>query len=485
MAIILVRVLLQDAVIAQPGGVETDFEPGLITGGGIRAITIQQDGGILIGGSFTNIQGTARNGIARLRSDGRLDATFANGTGISPNGFVSSIVLQPDGRIFMGGFFTNVHGIARAGLARLQADGTLDENFIPDTRLRGSVLSLALESDQKLLVGTDFIEPDTSQTAKALLRLETNGKLSRLFLAVRAGSGSFSYGSHVAVKAISVLPDGMILVGGHLVGMSGGLNSASEFIRPGIARFYPNAELDNNFVAALALPASKNQQVVTSVLRQEDGKILISGYFLLKIGSPSDPFPVRNLLANVARLRPDGSVDTSFQSNVALAGNASTTIDAMALQTDGKILIAGPFTSIDGQPAPGLARLNADGGLDLTFKPGAGADQPIRTIALQPDGAAFVGGDFTYFNDALRPVIARLPVIESMPTPRARIQSFAGNLIISWPLAIGDFAVEATDNIGIGANWRTLLVPVETVGSFQQVVLPIDQSQSYFRLRKK
>ena len=90
---------------------------------------MQSDGKIIIGGSFTSYDGIGRNSIARLNADGSLDIGFNPGTGA--NNPVHSITLQPDGKIIIGGDFTNYNGTGRNRVARLNTDGSLDTGFNP------------------------------------------------------------------------------------------------------------------------------------------------------------------------------------------------------------------------------------------------------------------------------------------------------------------------------------------------------------------
>ena len=96
------------------------FQPQLGAGGEVDSFAVESDGKLLIGGSFTVINGTSRNRIARLNADGSLDSGFDPGTGI--NSGVSSIALQSDGKIVIGGYFTVVDGAARWRVARLLGD---------------------------------------------------------------------------------------------------------------------------------------------------------------------------------------------------------------------------------------------------------------------------------------------------------------------------------------------------------------------------
>jgi uncharacterized delta-60 repeat protein len=118
------------------------------------AVAVQPDGKILIGGNFTIVKGTNRNGIARLNADGSLDSSFNPGSGA--NALVDSIVVQPDGKVLIGGDFIAFNGTPRNRIARLNANGSLDSSFNPGTGADGSVRSIALQSDGHVVIGGDF-----------------------------------------------------------------------------------------------------------------------------------------------------------------------------------------------------------------------------------------------------------------------------------------------------------------------------------------
>src|SRR5207245_1655444 len=126
------------------------------------------------------------------------------------------------------------------------------------------------------------------------------------------------------------------------------------------------------------------------------GKILIGGAFTTL--SPNGGATVtRN---RIARLNPDGTLDTAFNPN------ANDIVQSIAVQADGKILLGGFFTSVGGQTRNRIARLNPDGTLDTGFNPNASG--AVRSIALQADGKILVGGDFTSVGGQTRNRIARL-----------------------------------------------------------------------------
>ena len=141
-----------------------------------------------------------------------------------------------------------------------------------------------------------------------------------------------------------------------------------------------------------------NYAPVTVMVVQPDGKILIGGTFSSVLGVP------RN---HIARLNPDGTLDTAFDPNVSGDPNLYTTVYAIAVQADGKILVGGRFTSIGGQTRNGFARLEAATGLADSFDPAATGDS-VSSIALQADGKILVGGSFTNIGGQARQSMARL-----------------------------------------------------------------------------
>ena len=131
---------------AQPGSLDTTFDPGLGVDQprGIFAIALQTDGKIIIGGDFTTFNNNSRQGIARLQANGGLDAGFDPGTGTDD--LVNSIGLQGT-NIIIGGYFNHVNGTTQNYLARLQSGGALDASYHAGAGADGPVLALALQND--------------------------------------------------------------------------------------------------------------------------------------------------------------------------------------------------------------------------------------------------------------------------------------------------------------------------------------------------
>ncbi|MCX6878653.1 MAG: choice-of-anchor D domain-containing protein [Verrucomicrobia bacterium] len=166
-----------------------------------------------------------------------------------------------------------------------------------------------------------------------------------------------------------------------------------------IARLNADGSLDTGFNPDANAPSTGTLPSVDSLAVQADGKILIGGYFT-SVGGVA-----RN---HIARLNVDGSLDPGFNPN------ASSTVNSVVLQADGKILMGGGFTTVGGIARNRIARLNADGSLDPGFNPSASTW--VYSLALQTDGKILVGGYFTTLGGVTRNRIARLNADGSLDT---------------------------------------------------------------------
>jgi uncharacterized delta-60 repeat protein len=154
------------------GSLDTGFSP--VVDGPVNALAVQPDGAILAGGSFTTLDGQSCPGMGRLNADGTVDSEFITGVSGS-NASVSSLVLQTDGKILVGGSFSALGGQSRANIGRLNADGTVDSLFNPGAGgSNASVYSLALQADGSILVSGSFATLGPAGSARGNLGRLTN-----------------------------------------------------------------------------------------------------------------------------------------------------------------------------------------------------------------------------------------------------------------------------------------------------------------------
>jgi uncharacterized delta-60 repeat protein len=151
---------------------------------------------------------------------------------------------------------------------------------------------------------------------------------------------------------------------------------------------------------------------VERVLALPDGKVIAAGWF-----SQVQDFQL-NLYSKtgIVQLLPNGNVDTNFLVNGGLSAESGPHVEDIARQPDGKLVIVGNFTNVNGTARNYVARLNVDGTLDASFNPGSGADDPVHAVVVQPDGKILIGGEFITFNGTAREYVARLNADGSLDT---------------------------------------------------------------------
>ena len=332
----------------------------------VSRLLVQPDGNVLIAGTFQWLQDwgyTTRyhGGVSRIAPSGQPDPTFTPGTGASNS--VNALARQPDGKILIGGNFSSYNGTARKYLARLNVDGSLDPSFDPGVGPYLGVNDILVQPDGKILVGGIFTKFNGS-TSKGLVRLNADGSLDTSF-------STSSFNGYLGVYKLALQPDGKILAAGS-ISFNG---SVVGVYKSGLARFNADGTRDASFDVGLGATTSSTDKpdYVYQCSLQPDGKIMIGGTFV-KFGGKSHN--------RIARINPDGSVDTSTSLNP----SADNKVSALLLQPDGKILIGGDFTQVNSVAVSHIARLNPDCSLDTAFSLPGGTDQPLTDFALQPDG---------------------------------------------------------------------------------------------------
>ncbi|MBK7242208.1 MAG: delta-60 repeat domain-containing protein [Flavobacteriales bacterium] len=416
------------------GSLDVAFDPGSGANGSVDALALQSDGSILIGGAFTDVNGTPLNRIARLTSAGAVDATFLIGTGA--NAGVLGLAIQSDGNILLNGDFTSINGVSRSRIARLNASGGLDATFFPTGTSGGNILTMKLLQSGKVMIGGSFLSVGGTSRNR-IARLENNGSVDATF---DPGMGVGGW-----VRAMDELSDGRILVGGQFTTYAGvwrsrltritGAAALDLTFNPGsgsvggvgvmvpqpdgrvliggtftlyngevrfrVARINADGSLDSSFDPGIG--PSTEGDIVSALAVQSDGKVLVGGTFLNWSGVSH---------RRLVRLMPDGTLDPSFTTGT----GPNSQVQSFALRPDGRILIGGLFTAYDGVNSSRIASLNADGSLDPTFDPGTGFNGSVTDVILLPDGKILVSGFFTDYNGTTVGRLARLNADGSQPS---------------------------------------------------------------------
>jgi uncharacterized delta-60 repeat protein len=422
------------------GALDPGFDPGAGFNSTVETLAVEGDGRIVVGGSFTLFNGTGQNRLVRLTPEGLLDASLSIGAGF--NSTVETVVVQGDGKVLVGGRFTQYAGATRNRLVRLLPEGAVDPVFNVGSGANNTVHALWVQSEEHVLVGGEFTQINEINWAR-LARLQTatsapggalefalgrfevvEGEGSATIEVVRIGpddqavqvdyatangtagiadyepaSGtlSFAAGQSSASFTVTILEDDLaendetVLLS--LSNPSGGaeLGSRRESVLVIVNDDFPTGQgmTDWNY-ASLGLNGS-----VLGIAPALEGRLMVVGDFTVLAGVS------RN---RIARLNEDGTVDGGFNP----AAYANNTIEAVVVQADGKAIIGGAFTEVNGVGRNRIARLNGDGTLDVGFDPGTGFNSTVQALALQENGRIVVGGSFTQYQSAGRPYLVRL-----------------------------------------------------------------------------
>jgi len=338
------------------------------------------------------------------QTPGTLDASFGTrGTVITDFGgsaAARALAVQPDGKIVAAGL-AFINDVSNVGLARYNTDGTLDASFgtggivvnpfnFPGSFGRAS--SVALQPDGKIvLAGSTVLNPFA---VFALARFNGNGTLDASF-----GTGGIVTTAFGQVSAeawtVGVQADGKIVAAGY-----SNTNGGHDFA---LARYNSNGTLDATFgtggkvsTSFLGSPSQGfSNAEVNSVTFQPDGRILAAGDAFIGTGTFNVDFAL-------ARYNSNGTLDTSFGTGGTVTTDFAGPNDhaySVAVQPDGRIVVAGAAGVFTTRFDFGVARYNSNGTLDASFGTGgktttdfAGFDDVPSVIALQGDGKIVVVG---------------------------------------------------------------------------------------------
>jgi uncharacterized delta-60 repeat protein len=353
--------------------------------GSITKAIPQPDGKVIVVGNFSYIGNVEKAGIARLNADGTLDPTFDAGTGADEA--IDLVALQSDGKVLMAGSFTTVAGKARARVARLNSDGTLDLSFDPGTGPTepgipgtsdgpATIFHLVVDGSGKALLAGSFFAFN-GVPRRFLVRLDMNGSVDPTFDAGKT-FGRISGGSSPGfVKRVALYPDGQLIA----IGLFAAGGGKYDFVRVAV-----DGTVDQGFLAQGVSNAA--------VAAQPDGRVLVGdgivngvngGLNRVNADGQTDitfhaatnrPIDLRLqpdgrillLDSNLRRLNYNGTNDLTFAPPQLSSGRSdSLNLKGMELQADGRILIYGSFSKVNGVPRIGVARLLADGSVDPSF----------------------------------------------------------------------------------------------------------------------
>ena len=397
------------------GSIDSSFAVGAGFTGTVNCIILQSDNKPVVGGQFPSYNGVTVNNIVRLNTNGSRDTTFVTGTGF--NNPVNCITQQSDGKFVFAGSFTTYNSAIAGMIVRLNTNGSRDTTFATGNGFNAYVRSIIQQPDGKLVVVGNFLLYNTTVNAKKIARLNTDGSIDSSFA---TGNGFNNSSTAGLVNFIIQQSDGKLVVGGQF-------SSYNNITADNIVRL----NTDGSFFDLSSYNGFDNS--VISIVQQSDGKLVIGGQFTF----------YNSTIANrIVRLKTNGIIDTDFITGTGF----DNIVNCITQQSDGKIIVGGSFTSYNGTTINRIVRLNTDGSRDTTFVTGTGFNNPVNCITQQSDGKLVVAGAFTSYNGTTINRIVRLNTNGSIDSSFATgtglnglVQSMAqqsdGKFIVSGPFS--------------------------------------------------
>ncbi len=338
----------------------------------IQTAAVANNGKIYIGGSFTQANGVSKNRIIGLETNGSENLVFNVDSGF--NNIVQAIAVQSDNKVIVVGSFTKYKGQPCNRIVRLKTDGSIDAGFNVGSGFNNLVNDVVIQSDGKILVGGSF-SAYNGKACVRIARLNSDGSFDSSF---NTGAGFSSQ-----VRKIAVQNDGKIVVVGDF-GYFNGVTSSR------IARLLDNGSIDASFVIGNGFAGNAQTLAI-----QNDGKIIVGGAFTSYKGTS---------VSRIARLNTNGTLDNTFS----IGSGFNNSVSVVLVLPNDKYLVGGSFTSYKGVLANRIIKLNSDGSSDNDFQTGAGFNNVVNSLTISPDGMILAGGVFTTYQGITANKIAKI-----------------------------------------------------------------------------
>ncbi|TGE26387.1 T9SS type A sorting domain-containing protein [Hymenobacter metallicola] len=370
--------------------------------GTVNNVQQQPDGKYVVGGSFTQVNGSAAVGLARLNADGSLDNSFT--TLANCKSPIDKIRLLPNGQILVLGYNNiTLGGRTFNTLAKLNADGSVVSGFSPGSGTNTRVNTLVVQADGKILLGGSF----TSYSGVAvnrLVRLNANGSVDQAFVtALQAGFTRDN--SSAAVYSVVVQPDGKILVAGNFTNYN---NTG----RQGLVRLNADGSLDTSFTPEAT--TGPGLYIVNSLaLDPRTNHVLAYNTSF----SSSQP---------IVRLTPTGALDPAFRNTTFFncLGTSAANSEHFKVDSNGRVIVSGCYSSY-GSTTDGnsfVLRLLPTGQVDPQFAVGNQLDADVNCVLVLPNDEVVLGGEFSRYGSIRNVNLVRLNnAAQALSTPRASL----------------------------------------------------------------
>lgn len=355
--------------IDSTGNIDTSFSAVGGVNTVIYKIVQQNDGKILVGGSFSSFNGISKNNLVRLNIDGSIDTSFNNSLS-GPNEFVSNIAIQADGKILVTGNFTMYNGVTVQKFVRINSDGTIDTTFQLPQILSTNIAigGLEIQSNGNILLGARCVT-STNDTTGSIVRLFPTGLIDTSFAKVE-----------IYPMKIKELPNGKILIGS---------------VGSGIKKLNADGSIDTTFASHNQLPKVFYNRANDFVINSKN-EIILTGFAL-------DSTHHTRLV--YSRLDSNGYV---IESSIRKSNIGSFHGLSIVLTNDDGVIIGSEDKYYNNVYKPYLVSVDSTGALNPWFNSNTGFNGNVYTSYTLPDDKLLIGGEFSSYNGIKTGCIVRL-----------------------------------------------------------------------------
>lgn len=399
------------------GGIDLKFN---IAGDGfkhqdnlIRKIAVLDNNKILVAGSLVNYNQNSIGDLVRLNEDGWIDRKFNNSNKI-PLG-IETLAIDADGSIYVAGSFRNVNGLVRCGLAKFNPEGVLDNNACTENVfINNNVFAIEPKKEGGVWVGGSF-ERMCGYRRNHIASLDKNAKIiTREFNLFNGFDGNVikmipykskilvaglfkSYNDETAFSLVLMNEDGIrdrsvefdsdkyktialydvVTDNKNNILLAGEFENRVDGQKTYLLRLDPSGKIDESLFTGNLF-----NNAIRSIKVQSDGKIWVGGEFTEFDG---------NSVKGIARLHDDGTLDKSFKLPQGLLVKCTQFI----FDSQGDFFVIGDI--IDRNATATILKLKSNGMIDNTFKPNVSI-RKARYIHLLENGNLLLGGEINFSN---------------------------------------------------------------------------------------
>ena len=454
--------LLNISILSNAQNLDLDFNPSFNLPSSITSVIELDDGRLIIGGGFTNINGSRQNSIAFLNSDGSLDENTNLGQGLK--GVIIEMLLTSDGKIIVGGSFSSYQGDPINNIVKINPNGTVDTTFKMGVGFDNIVYDMIELSDGGFLISGAFKNYNGTPVNR-LAKLSSNGELDTTFNQgqtglemgvsltrplvkigpnrILFGIGDFSTYNGIMEPIISIDENGRVNDDFHFEGGDETILGIQDMVlrsnnQVSVLTISTNTQLINiSLQGAISNIIQRENSFSPSVrtISEEDefGNIYFGGGANFSGGGSGHPFNP------IYQYRLSGQFSRQHT-----GGGADNVISFIHVLRDNSVLISGPFKQIQFVDKLGIAKLEGEN-LDNSFEAKILNRGTATGIAFQADGKILVSGAFFDVNGNVIKHIARIFADGSYD------ESFQQDIIID-KFPIVDMTLQADDKLIVGTS---------------------------------